>query len=106
MKKMIKHHRGGVSLKERMLKNSRASRRLTKKESGAGVRRAESPGGDGEMTHHRLSTVSPKMTKTRRHQGDLTTCSHEAPPKLVDVEEGHCGSGLSSRECDAEEHVP
>ena len=31
MKKMIKHHRGRASLKERTLKNSRAWRRLTKK---------------------------------------------------------------------------
>ena len=47
MKKMTKRHRWRASLKERTLKNSRAWRRLTKKESGAGLRRVESPGGKG-----------------------------------------------------------
>ena len=87
MKKMIKRHRGRVSLKERMLKNSRVWRRLTRKESGAGLRRAESPrrrtGVEG--------TESLGLTKRRRNS--------------LDVEEGHRGGRLrSSRECDAEEH--
>ena len=38
MKKMIKHRRVRVSQKDRMLKNSRAWRRLTRKESGADPR--------------------------------------------------------------------
>ena len=41
-RKMIKHHHGRVRLKERMLKNSRAWKRMTRKESGAGLRRAAS----------------------------------------------------------------
>ena len=52
-KKMIRHHRGRASLKERTLKNSRAWSRLTKKENGAGLGRAESSGGEGELTHDR-----------------------------------------------------
>ena len=57
MRKVINHHRGGVSLKERMLKNSRVWRRLTQKEGGAGQRRAESPDGEGELTHDRQFTI-------------------------------------------------
>ena len=70
MKKMIKHHRGRASLKERMLKNSRAWRRLTKKESGAGLRRAESPDGEGELTHDRHSTTSLKTMKVSKRPED------------------------------------
>ena len=34
------------------------------------LRRAQSPGGEGILTHDQHSTTSRKMTKTRRHQGD------------------------------------
>ena len=67
---MIKHHHGRVSLKERMLNNSRAWKRMTRKESGAGLRRAESPDGEGELTRNRQSTISQKKTKTNRCRGD------------------------------------
>ena len=65
-KKMIKRHRGRASLKEGTLKNSRAWRRLTEKESGAGQRRAESPGGEGELTRDQEFTISQRKTKTNR----------------------------------------
>ena len=71
MKKMIRHHRGRASLKERALKKSRAWRRLTKKENGAGLRRAESPGGEGEMTHDLHSTTSLKTMKARSMFPDI-----------------------------------
>ena len=96
MKKMLKHHRGRVRLKEKMLKNSRAWRRWRKKKSRVTRWR------EGELTHDQHSTVSPKMTKTSTEPPGL--------PKRrggsVDVEDGHRGGGLrSSRECQAEEHV-
>ena len=83
MKKMVKHHRGRVSLKERMLKNTRAWRHLTigmncpykwansiDEEDDQTLSWAESPGGEGDLTHDQHSTVWPKMTKTSRRQGD------------------------------------
>ena len=70
MKKMIKHYRGRASLKERTLKNSRAWRRPTRKESGAGLRRAESPGGEGELTHDQHSTTSLKTMKVSKRPKD------------------------------------
>ena len=51
-----------VSLKERMLKNSLSWRRMMKKESGAGQRRAESPDGEGELTHDWQFTISLDQT--------------------------------------------
>ena len=69
-KKMINHHRGRASLKEGTLKNSRAWRRLTEKESGAGQRRAESPGGEGESTHDQHSTTSLKTMKASKRPED------------------------------------
>ena len=73
MKRMIKHHRGRASLKERTLKNSRAWRRLTKKESGAGLSRAESPGGEGELTHDQHSTTLLNHLLSRNAGGDQWT---------------------------------
>ena len=70
MKKMIKHHCGRTSLKERVLKNSRAWRRLTKKESGAGQRRAESADDEGELTHDQHSTTSLKTMKVSKRPED------------------------------------
>ena len=61
---MVKHHRGRASLKERTLKNSRASKRMTRKESGAGLRRAESP--DGK--ENRLATGSSLSRRGRRRR--------------------------------------
>ena len=108
MKKMVKHHRGRPSLQERTLKNSGAWRRLTKKESGAGQRRAGSPGGEGEIDsrpalHHLAEDdegeqasgglnhfVSRSAAGTQRTWKKVTV--------VVDVR--------SSRECDAEEHDP
>ena len=66
MKKMIKHHRGRASLKERALKSSRTWRRVTKEENGVGLRRAESPGGEGELTHDQHSTTSLKTMKVSK----------------------------------------
>ena len=70
MKKTIKHRRGGASLKEKMPKNSRAWRRLTKKETGAGLRRAESPGGEGKLTRDQHSTSSLKTMKVSKRPED------------------------------------
>ena len=70
MKKVIKYYRGRASLKERTLKNSRAWRRPTRKESGAGLRRAESPGGEGELTHDQQSTTSMKTMKVSKRPKD------------------------------------
>ena len=66
MKKMIKHHRGRESLKERFAEELAT----LETPDEAGPRRAESPGGEGELTHDQQSTIEPKMTKTSRHQGD------------------------------------
>ena len=63
-------HRGRASLKERTLKNWRAWRRLTKKENSAGLRRAESPGGEGELTHDQHSTTSQKTMKVSKRPED------------------------------------
>ena len=57
-------------LKERTLKNSRAWRRPTRKESGVGLRRAESPGGEGELTHDQYSTTSLKTMKVSKRPKD------------------------------------
>ena len=70
IKKMTKHRRGRGSLKERTLKNSRAWRRPTRKERGAGLRRAESPGGEGELTHDQHSTTSLKTMKVSKRPKD------------------------------------
>ena len=70
MKKMIKHHRGRESLKERMLENSLAWRRMMKKDSGAGLRRAEPPDGEGGLTHDWQFTISLRKTKMNRYRGD------------------------------------
>ena len=78
-RKMTKHHHGRVSVKERMLKNSRGWKRMTRKESGAGLRGAESPDGDGELTRNRQSTILQRKTKTNRCRGDGFTWSHDAP---------------------------
>ena len=76
--KKINQHRGRVSLKESMLKNSRAWRRLTK-ESGAGERRAESPGGEGGLTRDQHCTTSLEtMMSVRTPEGFVgkSTASH------------------------------
>ena len=52
------------------VKNSRAWRRLTKKVSGAGLRRAESAGGEGGLTRDLQLTISQRKTKTNRCRGD------------------------------------
>ena len=70
MKKMTKHHRGRASLEERTLKNSRACRRLANKENGAGPRRAQSPGGEGELNHDQHSTSSLKTMKVSKRPED------------------------------------
>ena len=70
MKKMIKHYCGRASLKEGTLKNSRAWRRPTRKDSGVGLRRAESPGGEGELTHDQHSTTSLKTMKVIKRPND------------------------------------
>ena len=41
-----------------------------KKESGAGPRRAESPDGEGEMTHDLQFTISLRKTKMNSYRGD------------------------------------
>ena len=41
-------------------------RRLTKKQSGAGPRKAESPGWEGELTHDQHSTTSLKTMKVSK----------------------------------------
>ena len=82
MKKMNKHHRRRASLKERTLKNSPAWRRLTRKESGAGLIRAESPGGEGELTHDQHSTTPLKTMKVSKRLEDRITSSHKAPQEL------------------------
>ena len=41
-----------------------------KKESGAGLRRAESPDGEGELTHDRQFTTSLRKAKMNRYGGD------------------------------------
>ena len=88
-----------------MLKNSRAWKRKTRKKSGADLRRAESPGGEGELTHDWQSTIPQRKTKTNRCRGTESLTKRRR--NSVDVEEGHRGGGLrSSRECDPEEHVP
>ena len=50
--------------------HSRAWRRLTKKESGAGLRRAESPDGEGGLTHDLHSTTSLKTMKVSKRPED------------------------------------
>ena len=52
------------------LKNSPAWRQMMKKESGAGLRRAESPDGEGELTHDRQFTTSLRKAKMNRYGGD------------------------------------
>ena len=56
---MIKHHRGRVSLKEGMLKNSLAWRRPTTKENGAGP--GETLDGAGGLIRDEHSAASLKM---------------------------------------------
>ena len=68
---------GRASLKEKRQKSSRAWRHLTTREGGAGPRREESPGGEGDLTHDRQFTISLRKTKMNRHQGDWITWSHE-----------------------------
>ena len=41
-----------------------------KKESGAGQRRAESPGGEGELTHDQHSSTSLKTMKVSKRPKD------------------------------------
>ena len=89
---------------ERMLKNPPAWRRMMKKESGAGLRRAELPDGEGELTHDRQLTMS--LRKMNRYRGDWITYLTKRRRNSGDVKGGHDGNGLgSSREGDAEEHV-
>ena len=47
-----------------------AWRRMMKKESGAGPRRAESPGGEGELTHDQHSSTSLKTMKVSKRPKD------------------------------------
>ena len=42
-----------------------------KKESGAGLRRAESPDGEGKLTHDRQFTIALSKTKMNRYRGGL-----------------------------------
>ena len=67
---MNRSHRGRVRLKEKRLKNSRAWRRLTQKESGAGPAETGSTDGEGGLIHDQHSTTSPKMMKASRCLGD------------------------------------
>ena len=55
---------------------------MTKKESGAGLRRAESPDGEGELTHDQQFTISLRKTKMNKFRGDWITWPHEAPQEL------------------------
>ena len=87
MKKMIKHYRGRASLKEGTLKNSRAWRRLTRKESGAALRRVESPDGEGELTRDQQFTISQRKGVKGTEPPGLT----KRRGSSVDVEEGHRG---------------
>ena len=95
-----------ASLKERTLKNSRAWRRLTKKESGAGLRRTDSPGGEGELTRDPAFHCFAEDDEGEEASGGL---NHLVPRNaggaewtwkkvIVVVDFG------SSREYDAEEH--
>ena len=53
-----------------------------KKESGAGLRKAESPAGEGELTRDQQFTISQRKTKTNRCRGDCVTWPLEAPQEL------------------------
>ena len=69
MKKMIKHCRGsepeGENVEELVSLDT-----PTRKESGAGPRRAESPGGEGELTRDGHSTTSLKTMKVSKRPRD------------------------------------
>ena len=105
MKKMITQHRGRVSLKERMLKNSRAWRRLTRKESGAGLRSAESPGGgrrsDSRPAVHYLAEEDEDEQVSRGLNHLVSRSAAGTQWKKVAV----VVRLRSSRESDADEHV-
>ena len=53
-----------------MLKKSASLEMSDHYESGAGLRRAESPGGEGELTRDRQFTLSQRKTKTNRCRGN------------------------------------
>ena len=68
-----------------------------------GLRMAESPDGEGELTRDQQFTISQRKTKTNSTESFGLTKRRR---NSVDVEEGHRGGRLRSRrECDAEEHV-
>ena len=70
--------------KERMLKNSRAWKRMTKKESGAGLRRAESPDQEWKRV---------QRTRRREHQG-LRAADHvRQDPSGIRAQEHMAGRG-------------
>ena len=94
MKKMIKHHRGRVRLKEKRVV-------LAQEEQSHQV-------GKENLTHDQHSTI---LAEDDEDEQAIKGTKPPGPTKRrrssVDVEEGHRGGGFgSSRECDAEEHVP
>ena len=70
MKKMIKRHRARLSLKENAKELANLEMPDEEGEWCWLDKRQSHHGGEGELTHDQHSSVSPKITKTVRHQGD------------------------------------